>query len=446
MDNPTQLPNDQFAERNILAAMMKDSTSLALIADHLRPSDFFDERRGYIYEAATSLVAARRIISEHTICEELTHMGKLETIGGREIIRRIATHPEGDPSHIEDYAATVVANAQRRDLIMAAAELTARAQDMTASVEDVVEWGEDAVFKIATRARDEDFTTVGDEAAKYLTQLDEIQRSGVTLTGIPTALPRLDSITGGWQKQNLIIIAAPPGVGKSSYALLAAKRAGEEGAVVGVYSLEMSKSELVSRWLAMDTGIPTDQMRVANLDDDEWQILSDRQAKMSSLPVYLNSITGLTVGQIRAKARRLKAKVGRLDFIIVDYIQIIEETKADSRRNRAEVLGNIAKSLKQMAGYFDCPVLVCAQMSRAVFSRSDNLPVMSDLKESGGLEANADMVIFLTRRAVFHPDEDDDGTALMHIAKHRNGRTGKIKLRYRRETTLFSEEIYQDRE
>ncbi len=438
------VPYDLGAEEAVLGSLLLDRDAVIKIAPFLRPEDFYREAHGWIYGAVLDLYARREPPDPVTLAAELERSGKLENIGGYSyLVKLVNSTPTA--VHIEYYAHIVERAAVLRHLISAGGEIAALGYSEEKETSDVLDKAEQILFSISQRTATKDFASIEQVLNEYYDRIETIQHSPGSVVGVSTGFHDLDEVTGGLQKSDLIIMAARPGVGKTSLSLGIAHNAAARGSRVGVFSLEMSREQLVQRLLAVETGVDSQRLRLGYLNDEEWQNVSDAIGRLAQMPIYIDDSAGLTIHEIRSKSRRLEAEVG-VDLLIIDYLQLMTGT---SRRdgNRVQEVSEISRGLKVLARELNIPVVACAQLSRAVESRTNHVPMLSDLRESGSIEQDADIVMFIHREEMYNPETEKKGIAEVHIAKHRNGPLTTIPLRFFNRTTKFADlEVYRQEE
>ena len=435
------VPYDLGAEEAVLGSLLLDRDSVIKIAPFLQPADFYREAHGWIYGAVLDLYARREPPDPVTLSAELERSGHLENIGGYSYLINLVNRTP-TAVHIEYYAHIVERTAVLRRLISAGGEIAALGYSEEHEVAQVLDKAEQVLFAISQRSSVKEFASIEQVLNEYYDRIETIQHNPGGVVGVPTGFHDLDEATGGFQRSDLLIMAARPGVGKTSLALGIAHNAASKGKSVGVFSLEMSREQLVQRLLAVETGVDSQQLRLGYLTDDEWHLVSDAIGRLAQMPIYIDDSAGLTVHEVRSKSRRLQAEVG-VDMLIVDYLQLMQGT-ARRDGNRVQEVSEISRNLKMLARELNVPVLACAQLSRAVESRSTHVPILSDLRESGSIEQDADIVMFIHREEMYNPETDKKGIAEIHIAKHRNGPLTTIPLRFFSRTTKFTDlEVYR---
>jgi replicative DNA helicase len=448
MDTPggveRPVPYDVQAEEAVLGSLLLDRDAIIKIAPFLRPEDFYREAHGWIYAAVLDLYARREPPDPVTLSSELDRSGRLEQIGGDSYLVNLVNRTPTSV-HIEYYAHIVERTSVLRRLISAGGEIAALGYSEDKETAQVLDKAEQLLFAISQRTSTKDFASIEQVLNEYYDRIEAIQHSPGSVIGVPSGFHDMDEVTGGLQKSDLIIMAARPGVGKTSLSLGIAHNAAARGSRVGVFSMEMSREQLVQRLLAVETGVDSQRLRLGYLNDEEWQLVSDAIGRMAQMPIFIDDSAGLTIHEVRSKARRLEAESG-VDLLVIDYLQLMQGT---SRRdgNRVQEVSEISRGLKVLARELNIPVIACAQLSRAVESRTNHVPMLSDLRESGSIEQDADIVMFIHREEMYNPDTEKKGIAEIHIAKHRNGPLTTIPLRFFNRTTKFADlEVYRQEE
>jgi len=336
--------------------------------------------------------------------------------------------------HIEYYGRSVERTAILRRLIEAGGKIAAMGYDESEDLEATLDKAEAQLFTVSQRRSTQDFVPIGQIVNTLFTQIEALQERRGEVAGVATGYTDLDELTGGLQQSDLIILAARPSVGKTSLALSLAYNVALVGrATVGVFSLEMSRDQLVQRILSMHTGIDMQRLRTGNLRADELNLAFEGMGVLSELPVYIEDTPGLSITDVRAKARRLHAESG-CDLLLIDYLQLMSGRRTD---NRVQEVSEISRGLKALARELNVPVIALSQLSRAVEGRQSHVPMLSDLRESGSIEQDADIVMFIYREELYNKETEKKGIAEIHIAKHRNGPLGIIPLRFEARTTRF---------
>ncbi len=434
------VPYDLAAEEAVLGSLLLDRDAVIKIAPFLRQEDFYREAHGWIYAAVLDLYARREPPDPVTLSSELERSGRLEQIGGYSYLVSLVNRTP-TAVHIEYYGHIVETAAVLRRLISAGGEIAALGYSEDQPLAQVLDKAEQLLFTVSQRTSSKEFASIEQVLNEYYDRIEAIQHNPGSLVGVPTGFHDLDEVTGGLQRSDLVIMAARPGVGKTSLALGIAHNAAAKGNKVGVFSLEMSREQLVQRLLAVETGVDSQQLRLGYLTDEDWQHVSDAIGRLAQMPVYIDDSPGLTVLEVRSKARRLEAEVG-VDLLIIDYLQLMQGT-ARKDGNRVQEVSEISRNLKMLARELNIPVIACAQLSRAVESRTSHVPMLSDLRESGSIEQDSDIVMFIHREEMYNPETEKKGIAEIYIAKHRNGPLTTVPLRFFNRTTKFADlEVY----
>ncbi len=435
-------PHNLEAEQSVLGSLMIDRDAIIRIASYVRPGDFYRSAHGVIYESILSLYNRREPTDLITLVDELSRNNKLDEAGGEAYLAElIASVPTS--VHVEYYGRIVERTATLRRLIEAGTEIVRIGYDRSADVETALDAAEQQIFAVAQGRSVRDFTPIRDVLESYFDRLDTLQQQRGSVVGVPTGFQDLDKLTGGLQKSDLIIIAARPAVGKSALGLgLAYNAAVRHGKSVGMFILEMSNEQIVQRLLSMETGIDSHRMRLGQIDDSEWGRVVQAFGRLSEAPIFLDDSSSSNIMDIRSKSRRLHAEHG-LDLLIVDYLQLLTSNRRTD--NRVQEISDISRSLKGLARELDVPVIALAQLSRAVESRQSHTPMLSDLRESGSIEQDADIVMFIYREELYDPDTERKNIADLIVAKHRNGPTGTVHLRFSNKNARFDDlEVYRE--
>lgn len=439
------LPHNFEAERATLGAILLDREAIIPLAPWLQPTHFYVESHAWIYEAQLTCYHRRVPPDLTTIADELRRAERLDKIGGVPFLIELSNSVP-TAYHVEYYARIVERTAVLRSLIQAGAKITALGYDESDDIEQTLDAAEQELFTVSQRRGTQDFVPLSNIVDTYYEYLHQIDERGPELSGTPTGLIDFDKMTGGLQRSDLLILAARPGVGKSSLAMsVAFNIATQQHKSVGVFSLEMGREQLLQRLLATHTGIDSQKLRTGRLSITELQTLTDALNYFAAVPIFIDDTAGITISELRAKARRLQAEQG-LELLIIDYLQLVN---GSGRRgdNRVQEVSEISRSLKALARELNIPVLALSQLSRAVEGRTSHVPVLADLRESGSIEQDADMVMFIYREEMYDKDTDKKGIAELHIAKHRNGPLGVVNLFFDQRTTRFRNmSVYQSPE
>jgi replicative DNA helicase len=427
------VPHNIEAEESVLGSLLIDPEALFRVAPFLRPDDFYIRKNGWVYESILDLHERREPVDFLTVCTELEARGQLEEIGGAAYVTQlINTVPSA--INVEAYGRIVEQTAIRRRLITAAGDIAQLAYQEAEEVGQVLDRAEQTLFGVSQRRLVRDITPIQEAVRSYYDRIEYLYDHRGEPLGVPTGFADLDRLLGGLQRSDLIILAARPGVGKTSLALSIARHAAGMDKHVAIFSLEMSAEQLVQRWVSAETGIDAQRLRLGHLQDDEWPLFIQATGVLSDLPVFIDDTPALSALQLRTKARRIHAEHG-LNLVVVDYLQLMT---GDTRtENRVQEVSYISRMLKALARELDVPVLSLSQLSRAVEQRSDKRPVLSDLRESGSLEQDADVVMFIYREELYKPETEKQHIAEILISKHRHGPTGAIQLFFRQQLAQF---------
>lgn len=435
-------PHNLEAEQSVLGALLIDRDAIIRIASFLNPTDFYRAAHAYVYEAVLALYNRREPADLVTLVDELVRRDRLDAIGGESyIVELMAATPTS--VHVEYYARIVARTAVRRRLIDAGGEIVRIGFDDAAEIEEALDSAEQILFDVSQRRGERDFRSMAEILEEYFDRLDTLHQHKGTVVGVPTGFADLDKLTGGLQKSDLVIIAARPSVGKSALGLgMAYNAAVQHQRTVGLFVLEMSGEQIVQRILAMETGIDSHRLRLGLIDDSEWNGVVRAFGRLSEAPIFVDDTATATLMDVRSKARRLHAEHG-LDLLIIDYLQLMSGGRRSE--NRVQEISEISRGLKGLARELDVPVVALAQLSRAVESRQSHVPMLSDLRESGSIEQDADVVMFIYREEIYDPDTDRRGIADLIVAKHRNGPVGTVHLRFFDRTARFADlELYRE--
>lgn len=422
-------PQNIEAEQSLLGALLIDKDAIVEIGESLRVDDFYKlEQHGSIYAAILELFEKREPIDLVTVTEKLRQADKLDKVGGSaylaELVNKVPT-----AAHVESYAKIVKEHSVRRSLISNATRTIDMAYDEGLEVQEVLEDSEQAIFGISQQHVKRDFIQIRDALAQSFDRLDELQKTSGKLRGVPTGFRDLDAKLAGLQNSNLIIFAARPGMGKTSFALNIMQHAAVvAGLPVGIFSLEMSQEELVDRLLVAQADIDAWKLKTGRLDEKDFDRLSHAMGQLAEAPIFIDDTPGLSISEVRTKARRLQAEHG-LKMLVVDYLQLMHGRTTD---NRVQEVSEISQSLKNLARELKIPVFALSQLSRQVESRGVKKPQLSDLRESGAIEQDADVVMFIYRE-----DSENMESVKLDIQKHRNGSTGEIDLIFRGDRLKF---------
>ncbi|MFA7244518.1 MAG: replicative DNA helicase [Patescibacteria group bacterium] len=431
-------PQNVDAERSVLGAILIDKDAIIKVADIVRPEDFYEFRHETIFSAMLELFDKRQPIDIITLSETLEAMEKLKEIGGSSYLADIVNSTPS-ASNIVYYAQIVRDKAVLRRLIESSGNINQLGYDEDADISDTLDKAEQLLFAVSQKFMKEKFTAVKDVLTEAFDRIDKIHKDKDkgAIRGVPSGFRDLDNITAGFQNSDLLILAARPSMGKTSFALNLAEHAAiEEKIPVGIFSLEMSKEQLVDRLLASQAGVDSWKLRTGNLSDEDFPKIGYAMGVLSEAPLFIDDTPGANVMEIRAKARRLQMEHG-LGLVIIDYLQLMEGKSHSGDSNRVQEISEISRSLKGLARELKVPVIALSQLSRAVEHRPDKRPQLSDLRESGSIEQDADIVMFLYREEYYEPETSKKGITEVLIKKHRNGPTGGMELFFQPEQMRF---------
>lgn len=429
-------PQATDLEEAVLGALMLEKNALTEVIDILKPETFYVEAHQRIFEAIYRLFQKNSPIDLLTVIAELRSMGALEMVGGAYYITHL-TDRVVSAANIEYHARVISQKYIQRELIKVSTEIINNAYDETSDIFDLLDHAEKSLFEIAQNNLRRDTRKVDDIMREAVVTLEALRDRTDSLTGVPSGFTALDRMTSGWQPSDLVIIAARPAMGKTAFVLSCARNAAVlHDKPVAVFSLEMSSVQLVNRLISGETEIEQEKLRKGNLADHEWEQLHARIGKLSTAPLLIDDTPALNIFEFRAKCRRLKAQYD-IQLVIVDYLQLMHGKSDGKGGNREQEIGSISRSLKSVAKELNIPVIALSQLSRAVENRpgGSKRPMLSDLRESGSIEQDADMVLFLYRPEYYGLTEDENGAPTagvgeVIIAKHRNGETGTVRLNF----------------
>ncbi len=431
-------------EEAVLGALMLEKDALTAVIDILKPESFYKDAHAYIYDAIRTLFNESQPIDLLTVTAQLRKDGTLEQVGGAYAVTSLTTKVNS-ASNVEYHARIITEMAIKRELIRVSGEIQQEAFDDTTDVFDLLDKTESALFEISEqniRKNYEDMKTIMSEA---LNELEARKEHKDGLTGVPTGFSALDRVTSGWQKSDLVILAARPGMGKTAFVVSALRNAAVDfNRSVAIFSLEMSSIQLVNRLISAEAELESDKIKKGNLAEYEWQQLIHKTQKITNAPIFIDDTPALTILELRAKCRRLKSQ-HNIELIVIDYLQLMSGDSARGGGNREQEIASISRALKGLAKELDVPVIALSQLSRAVETRGgDKRPQLSDLRESGSIEQDADIVMFLYRPEYYNITEDEQGmpttgVGQVIIAKHRNGSLENVNLKFIGKFTKFTD-------
>jgi replicative DNA helicase len=428
-------------EEAVLGALMLEKNALTAVVEFLRPEHFYTEQHKEIYTAIVDLFKTSEPVDMRTVVSQLRKNGKLEVVGGAYFIAEL-TSKVSSAANIEYHARYIIEMAIKRELIQISSQIQQDAYEDTTDVFDLLDKTEQSVFAISDSNLRKNYDTMKSLMSRAVQELQERKNHKDGLTGVPTGFTRLDRILSGWQKSDLVIIAARPGMGKTAFVVSALRNAAVDfNFPVALFSLEMASLQLVNRLISAEAELESEKIKRGTLADFEWQQLVHKTNRLSAAPIFIDDTPALSILELRAKCRRLKAE-HNIQLIVIDYLQLM---KGDSQGNREQEIASISRALKGIAKELEVPVLALSQLSRGVETRGgDKRPQLSDLRESGSIEQDADIVMFLYRPEYYKITVDEEGMptqgmAEVIIAKHRNGSLDTVKLKFIGKYTKFAD-------
>lgn len=429
-------PQNVEAEEAVLGALLIDPDAIIRLTTILRPDDFYREKNGWIYDAILALHERREAVDFLTVCDEMERRDQLDEVGGPAFISALV-NAVPTSIHAEYYARIVERTAIRRRLIDAAGQIAALAYQEADDVDEVVDHAEQILFGVSERRISRELVSIKQVLSEYYDRIEYLTRHRGEIFGIPTGFNDIDKLLGGFQRSDMVILAARPSVGKTSLALSIAHNAAKKYRQrVALFSLEMSSEQVVQRLISAETGINSQRLRRGEIEEDEWGRFAKAASDLSETLIFIDDTPGISALELRTKARRLHAEVG-IDLIVVDYLQLMRgEVRSE---NRVQEISSISRALKALARELNLPLLALSQLSRGVESRTDKRPILSDLRESGALEQDADVVIFIYRDEMYNENTERKNIADIIVAKHRNGPTGSVALYFKKDLAQFRE-------
>ena len=426
-------PHSLEAEESLIGAVLLSEDAVTEVMDKIHPEDFYVPAHQAIYESMRELFDTSQAIDAVTVSESLRRKGELEKIGGIQYLTRLVDIVPST-SNVVYYAGIVEDHAKRRELIRAGSSVTEYAFNIDDEIASVLDRAEQAVLGVAEKRSSQTLLEIGPMFSDVLGHIERLEQQGSEMTGLATGFVDLDKKLAGLQNANLVVIAGRPAMGKSSLAMNIATNAAAAGEPVALFSLEMSKEEIVQRILSSVGKVDSMKLRSGQLGP-LWQRVVDAAGRMYQAPIYVDDSPIVTITDIRAKCRRLKRKRG-LSLVVVDYIQLME---ASGHENRQQEISQISRNLKNLARELEVPIVAMSQLNRSLESREDKRPRLADLRESGSIEQDADVVMFIYRHEYYHPeDQEKKGIAEVIVAKHRAGSTGPVEMTFQPEFTRFA--------
>jgi replicative DNA helicase len=430
-------PQNVEAEEYVLGAMLLAPGAIGAVSEICRSEDFYRQSHGRIYGAALSLYGRGEPVDAITLTDELDKLGELEEVGGRSRIHELAALVPAS-ANAGHYARIVHEMATLRGLITCGQEIANLGYDRPGEVVELVDRAEQIVFAISQSRVSSEFSHIEQLLKESFERITALYEAGIEITGVASGFRDIDRITSGFQPGNLVIIAARPSMGKSALALCMAANMGVRLNIpVALFTLEMSKAEVTQRLMCSEAKVESQKLRSGKLSPEDWPRLTAACDKLARAPIYVDDTGSITMMEIRSKARRLKAREPNLGLIIVDYLQLM--TSGASVENRVQEVSAISRNLKVLARDLEVPIVALSQLSRAVEQRSDKRPILSDLRESGAIEQDADIVGFIYRDEYYNDESDQQGLAEIIVAKHRNGPTDTVKLSFLKRYAKFAD-------
>src|SRR5690242_11745153 len=428
-------------EETVLGALMLEKSALNAVVEFLKPEHFYTEVHKEIYTAIIDLFKSSEPVDMRTVVNQLRKSGKIELVGGAYYIAEL-TSKVSSAANIEYHARVIMEMAIKRELIQVSSQIQHDAYEDTTDVFDLLDKTEQSIFQISDSNLRKNYDNMKSLMFRAIQELQEKKNHKDGLTGIPSGFSRLDRVTSGWQKSDLVIIAARPGMGKTAFIVSALRNAAVDfNHAVAIFSLEMASLQLVNRLISAEAELESDKIKRGNLAEFEWQQLVHKTNRLSSAPIFIDDTPALSILELRAKCRRLKAE-HNIQMVVVDYLQLM---KGEAGGNREQEIASISRALKGVAKELNIPVIALSQLSRGVETRGgDKRPQLSDLRESGSIEQDADIVMFLYRPEYYKITVDEDGMPTQGmgeviVAKHRNGSTGTAKLKFIGKFTKFAD-------
>lgn len=428
-------PHNIDAEQSVLGAMILDREAIITAAEMIRGEDFYKEAHREIFEAIVDLYNRDEPVDMVTLAEELAQRQILDAVGGISYLAGLSSAVP-TTTNVKYYAKIVEEKSILRKLIKASAEILEKGYQAEDEINHILDLAEKNIFDISQKRSQEGFHPIKEVLLESFNKIEELYQNKGGITGITTGFTDIDRKTSGLQRSDLILVAARPSMGKTAFSLNIAQNAAlKGGASVAIFSLEMSKEQLVQRMLSAESHIEIHKIRTGTLSEDEWPRLAKAMGPLAQAKIFIDDTPSITVMEMKAKCRRLKMEQG-LDMIMIDYLQLMSgDGKAESRQQE---ISSISRALKGLAREMDCPVVALSQLSRAPELRADHRPILSDLRESGAIEQDADLVMFLYRDEYYHPDSEKKNIGEVIIAKQRNGATGTVELAWLGQFTKFA--------
>ena len=431
-------PQSVEAEQSVLGAMLIEKEAIMKVMEILKPEDFYRESHRVIYQAVLSLANRSEAVDIITVTEQLRKDDKLEAVGGISYVTSLA-NAIPTAANVGYHARIIEEKALLRGLITTATHIAGMGYDANEEVEQILGQAEKMILGVAGRKAGPGFTPIREIISKAMTKIEELYQSKGGITGLPTGFKDLDRLTSGLQPSDLILVAARPSMGKTAFTLNIAQHVAlREKKAVAFFSLEMSKEQLVQRMICAEAAIDSAKLRIGDLADSDWPKLVNACNRLYEAPLFIDDTAGITAAEMRSKARRLKIEHG-LRLIVIDYLQLMQGSSGKSSENRQQEISEISRSLKALARELNVPIIALSQLSRSVEARQSKKPLLSDLRESGSLEQDADIVSFLYREDYYNPETDNKNITEVIVAKHRNGPVDTVRLFFHKQFTRFSD-------
>jgi len=429
-------PQNLDAEASLIGSILIEKEAIILVADIVSPEDFYSERNGLIFSAILDLYEQRQPLDLLTLANRLREVEELDNVGGSTYLAEL-TSAVPTAAHVAHYAAIVAHKATLRRLIIAAGAITNIGYDEDTPLEDLLDKAEQTIFEVSQKNLKQNFIPISSVLAESFDRINDLNSNAGKLRGVSSGFRDLDNMLAGFQNSDLIIIAARPSMGKTTLVMnIAHHVAAREGIPVGFFSLEVSKEQLIDQLLAIESGVDSWKLRTGDLDDDDFVKINQAMAELSEAPIYIDDSATTNVMEMRTKARRLQAEHG-LGLVIIDYLQLISGS-ARSTDGRQQEVSEISRNLKGLARELGVPVIALSQLSRAVESRTPPTPQLSDLRDSGSIEQDADVVAFIYRPWYYDKEADENITQIL-VKKHRNGAIGDLELYFSPEQRKFTD-------
>ena len=437
-------PQNIEAEQSVLGAMLIEKEAIPKVMEILRDTDFYREAHRVIFNAMLELYNKNEAVDMITVTEILKRDNKLEDVGGIAYVTSLA-NAVPTAANVAYHASSIEEKSSLRQLVSVSTQIASMGYEANDDVKNIIDSAESKILEISNRKKTADFTPINEIVLDSFKSIEALMGNKNGLTGLPTGFEDLDNLTSGLHGSDFIILAARPSMGKTAFALnvvqnvaiRAAKKVGGAPKTVAFFSLEMSKEQLVQRMLCAEANIDSQRLRIGELRDEDWAMLINTADTLSSANIYIDDTAGITAMDMRSRARRLKAEHG-LDLIVVDYLQLMQGSgKKNNSGDRQQEVSEISRSLKALARELDVPVIALSQLSRSVEARQVKRPMLSDLRESGSLEQDADIVAFLYREDYYNPETENKNITELIIAKHRNGPVDTVNLFFHKQYTKF---------